>query len=78
MPAPHPIRTIGTILVPASPRTYRTLLANGKEIPAHLSPRRAAPLGPLETQTRVNLEMTYYDFSIGRIAGIAPPSGASA
>ena len=26
MPAPNPIRTIGTILAPASPRTYRTAL----------------------------------------------------
>ena len=78
MPAPNPIRTIGTILAPASPRTYRTVLANGKEILAHLSPRRAAALGPLEPQTRVNLEMTSYDFSIGRIASIATPPEASA
>ena len=72
MPAPNPIRTIGTILAPASPRTYRTALPNGKEILAHLSHRRAAALGPLEPQTRVTLEMTSYDFSIGRIAGIVP------
>jgi hypothetical protein len=58
MPVPNPIGTIGTILAPASPRTYRTVQANGKEIPAHLSPRRAAPLDPLEPPTRANLEMT--------------------
>ncbi len=55
MPAPNPI---GTILAPASPRTYRTVQANRKEIPAHLSPRRAAPLDPLKPPTRANLEMT--------------------
>ena len=73
MPAPNPIHAIGTILAPLGDRTYRTALANGKEIIAHLSPRRAATLGPLEPATRVKLEMTSYDFNIGRIAAIVDP-----
>lgn len=72
MPAPNPIHAIGTILSPTTDRTYRTALPNGKEIIAHLSRRNAEALGPLAPQTRVNLEMTSYDFSIGRIAGIVP------
>ena len=70
MPAPNPIRATGLILSAASPRTYRTALPNGKEILAHLSPKRAAALGVLTAGTQVNLEMTSYDFSIGRIASV--------
>ena len=70
MPAPNPIRTIGTILFSTGERTYRTALPNGKEIIAHIRPRLAVVVGPLSPLTRVNLEMTSYDFSIGRIAGI--------
>jgi len=73
MPAPNPIRAIGTILSPTSGRTYRTALPNGKELIAHLSPRRAAALGALETGTQVHLEMTSYDFDFARISGIAAP-----
>ena len=71
MPAPNPIRTIGTILFSTGERTYRTALPNGKEIIAHLSRRNAEAWGPLPPQTRVKLELTSYDFSIGRIAGIS-------
>ncbi len=71
MPAPNPIRAIGTILAPTSGRTYRTALPNGKILIAHLSPRRAALFGLLQPQTRVNLEMTCYDFNIARIASIS-------
>ena len=70
MPAPNPIHAIGTILAPAGERIYRTALPNGKPIIAHLRPRLAAKLGPLPPETKVRLEMTSYDFSIGRIAGI--------
>lgn len=74
MPAPNPIHAIGTILAPLGDRIYRTALPNGKEIIAHLRPRLAATLGPLEPQTRVKLELTSYDFDIGRIAGIQSPN----
>ena len=69
MPAPNPIHAIGTILSPTSDRTYRTGLPNGKEIIAHLSRRNAEALGALAPLTRVHLEMTSYDFNIGRISG---------
>ena len=55
MPAPNPIRTIGTILAPASARTYRTVLANGKEIPAHLSPRPRSARTPDPGEPRNDL-----------------------
>ena len=74
MPAPNPIRVTGVILASASERTYRTALPNGKETLAHLSPRRAAALGTLAPETRVNLEMTSYDFSIARIASVVDPA----
>lgn len=70
MPAPNPIHAIGTILSATGDRTYRTRLPNGYEITAHVRPRLAATMGPLAPQTRVKLEMTSYDFSIGRIAGV--------
>ncbi|MDB6070803.1 MAG: Translation initiation factor [Verrucomicrobiales bacterium] len=70
MPAPNPIHAIGTILASAGDRTYRTALPNGKQIIAHVRPRLAAKLGPLSPDTKVRLEMTSYDFSIGRIAAI--------
>ncbi len=78
MPAPNPIRTIGTVIAPAGDRTYRTALPNGKEIIAHVRPRLTASLGPLVPQSRVNLEMTSYDFSIGRISGLAAPPACMA
>lgn len=71
MPAPNPIHAIGTIIAPAGDRIYHTALPNGKKIIAHLRPRLATSLGPLPPDTKVRLEMTSYDFSIGRIAGIA-------
>ncbi len=71
MPAPNPIHATGTILAATGDRTYRTALPNGKEIIAHLRPRLAASLGPLAPRTLVKLELTSYDFSIGRISGLA-------
>ena len=68
MPAPNPIYAVGVILSSTSDRSYRTVLPNGKEIIAHLSRRNAELLGALAPQTRVNLEMTSYDFNIGRIS----------
>ena len=53
MPAPNPIRALGTILAPTGPRTYRTALPNGKEIIAHLRPRLAAARGPRPPLTQV-------------------------
>ena len=76
MPAPNPIHVIGTILAPTSERSYRTALPNGKEIIAHLSRRNAEALGTLTAHTRVHLEMTSYDFSIGRISGTVSPTEA--
>ncbi len=76
MPAPNPIRAIGTILAPTGPRTYRTALPNGKEIIAHLRPRLAATLGPLAPQSQVHLELTSYDFSSARISGPLSPAPA--
>lgn len=71
MPAPNPIHTVGTVLENAGPRVYRTALPNGKEILAHVPFKRAAALSGLEPRTRVKLEMTAYDFSTGRITGLA-------
>ena len=68
MPAPNPVRAIGIILASTSDRTYRTALPNGKEIIAHVSRRNAEVLGPLPPQALVHLEMTSYNFNIGRIS----------
>lgn len=71
MPPPNPIRATGVILEQKGPRLYRAALPNGKEVLAHLSQPKRELTGDFQPGTRVNLELTSYDFSIARIAGPA-------
>lgn len=73
MPPPNPIRAIGTVLSRKGPRLYVASLPNGKTVLAHVPAHRAAGFPDLAPDTRVHLELTAFDFSTARIAGVAEP-----
>lgn len=58
---------LGTIL-------YRATLPNGKTVIAHLSKPLTDAGAVFEPGTRVDLELTPYDFDIARITGTASES----
>jgi translation initiation factor IF-1 len=65
-----PITTIGIVHGPVSPTAYDVELPNGKRIAGHIPKRLAALKDQLTAGTRVDLEMTPYDFEKARIVGI--------
>ena len=76
MPGEIPITTIGTITESLANGTYHASLPNGKIVLAHPDLRPGAPpLPSLTPGDDVHLELTPYDFSKARIAGLAgkPP-----
>jgi translation initiation factor IF-1 len=70
MRRPSPVVTIATLLRRTGERTFIAALPNGKEIIAHVRTREAAKAEALQEGQKVRVELTTYDFSIGRIAGL--------
>jgi translation initiation factor IF-1 len=70
---PCPVVTTATLLCRTGDRTFIAALPNGKEIIAHLRTREAAKADSLQEGQKVRVELTTYDFSIGRIAGLQEP-----
>jgi len=67
---PNPVLTTGTLLRRHGERTWVTVLPNGAETLAHVPTWKLADLPAFSPGDRVRLEMTQYDFSIARIAGL--------
>lgn len=65
------IHTHGRILERTGPVLYRVSLPNGKIILAHLSKPLADANAAYETDGRVLLELTPFDFDTARILGVA-------
>lgn len=68
---PNHVLTIGTLLRRHGERTWVTSLPNGAETLAHVPTWKLPDLPAFSVGDRVRLEMTQYDFSIARIAGLA-------
>ena len=68
MTRPHPVVTTATLLRRTGERTWEAALPNGKRIIAHIPAWRVDRTGPMEEGRRVRVELSTYDFSIGRIA----------
>jgi len=68
MRRPNPVVTTATLRRQAGARTWEATLPNGKEIIAHIPAWRMDRTGPLHEGQQVRVELTTYDFSIGRIA----------
>jgi translation initiation factor IF-1 len=64
-----PILAEGLLLEQIGPILYRATLPNGKEVIAHLSKPLTDAGAVFETGTRVQMELTPYDFDIARITG---------
>ena len=71
MTRPNPVITTGTLLRRTGERTWVTELPNGAETLAHVPTWKVETMPVFSEGDQVRLEMTTYDFSIGRIAGLA-------
>lgn len=69
-----PVCTVATIHEALAPNLYQASLPNGKKVIAHLSKALLAAATTFEAGTRVNLELTPYDFDTARIVGEASAS----
>jgi translation initiation factor IF-1 len=65
-----PIVAIGTITAIREIHLYDATLPNGKPVIAHVPRWAQTKLGPLNCGTKVTLELTPFDFSTARIAGV--------
>jgi hypothetical protein len=70
MPRPNPVVTTATLIRPTGPRTWLAALPNGKEVIAHVPARKVGAMPPLTEGCKVRVELTQFDFSTARIAGI--------
>jgi len=68
MPRPNPVVTPATLRRRTGVRTWAATLPNGKEFIAHVPAWRADLAGKLQEGQQVRVELTTYDFSMGRIA----------
>jgi len=69
-----PIPAILTILNPINQRAYNALLPNGKQITAHLPPDAPNTWSAIPSGTRVHGQLSPFDFSRARIAGLTSPA----
>ena len=68
MPGEDAIRLEGTIVeVLKGAALFRVALANGHRLLGHVSARRVREASSLKAGDKVNLEMSPFDFSKGRI-----------
>jgi translation initiation factor IF-1 len=68
MPRPNPVVATATLLRRTGERTWEASLPNGKRIIAHVPAWKAERAGSLHEGQEVRVELTTYDFSMGRIA----------
>jgi translation initiation factor IF-1 len=68
MRRPNPVVTTATLRRRTGERTWEATLPNGKEIIAHVPTWRIERTGILHEGQQVRVELTTYDFSVGRIA----------
>ena len=73
MRRPNPVITTATLQRKTGARTWEATLPNGKRIIAHMPAWRADRSGTLQDGQQVRVELTTYDFSIGRIAAAQGP-----
>lgn len=66
-----PILATATILRERHDRLYDAELPNGKKVIAHVPKWLTGKIGAISVGSRVVLELTVYDFSTARIAGLA-------
>lgn len=69
-----PILTTATILTVRGDRLYDASLPNGKRVIAHVPKWLLDKVGEIAVGSQVTLELTVYDFSTARIAGLAETS----
>ena len=68
MPGENAIRLEGTVVEVLKEATlFQVELANGHQLLGHVSRRRRTEAGALKPGDKVNLEMSVFDFSKGRI-----------
>ena len=68
MPGENAIRLEGTVVEVLKEATlFHVELANGHQLLGHVSRRRRTEAGALKPGDKVNLEMSAFDFSKGRI-----------
>ncbi|HEX2747026.1 MAG TPA: hypothetical protein VHM91_03425 [Verrucomicrobiales bacterium] len=67
---PAQVVATATLLRRTGDRTFIAALPNGKEIIAHVRTRETAKADTLTEGQTVRVELTTYDFSIGRISGL--------
>ena len=68
MPGKNAIRLEGTVVeVLKEAALFRVQLVNGHRLLGHVSSRRRLEAGALKPGDKVNLEMSPFDFSKGRI-----------
>jgi len=69
MPRPNPVVTTATLQRFIGGRIWDATLPNGCHFIAHIPPRRLADCAGFQPGDNVRVEMTTYDFGIGRITG---------
>lgn len=69
-----PITTVATVLAIRHEHLFDASLPNGKLVIAHVPKWLQKKMGPVEVGSRIKLELTPYDFSTARVAGLAEAS----
>lgn len=72
-----PILATATILKERHHHLYDAELPNGKIVIAHVPKWLASKIGNISAGSKVVLELTVYDFSTARIAGLAEEPAAA-
>jgi translation initiation factor IF-1 len=67
MPREDAVKAAGVVVEVLANQTYRVELPNGHRLLAYVAGRARSGFGPLAPGDRVNLEMSLYDLSEGRI-----------
>jgi len=67
MPREDAVKVAGVVVEVLANQTYRVELANGHRLLAYVAGRARSGFGRLALGDRVNLEMSLYDLSEGRI-----------
>ncbi len=65
-----PIKTTGTVIDSPKENIYQVELPNGKIIVGHVAKAMIALHQEIKPQCKVDLELTPYDFSKGRIVAV--------
>ncbi len=77
MPKEDAIHVPAQVLGPLGVAAYRMRLSNGYELVAHVTRKLQPVIGPIQPGDQVDLELSPFDLSRGRIIGRSSPSGSA-